>query len=521
MPSPLTKSELAYEESLIETEEALANTSLLQLSPAPSLNLTSLQLQSVVESLSSNLCFLDSMLVASIVKSDRFQLWSFQLTTAQLCSSAEESLQQKELAAAYAFMAQFQDSPTRARQLQLSTAQLCRQQSTEESLQQKELAAAYCLMAQSECSMRACQLITAQLCRIISSFQAADPRTVVRKAAFQETGTAFQTGAFRSIPFRSAAFKTLVSAISSLNLHSVCLTSFQGEFQQLLQDPASAITTINAEKLPYPSRRTTNCSRKRVDELEETNNFAAMGQELAKYIANLREISQTFSPKTFRELEVLKDNFPQKPDLDACQVELGNSELDIDACQVELGNSELDIDACQVELGNSELDIDACQVELGNSELDLDACQAELGNSQLDTENFDQLTLKEPLGRRNFRKATSKTAAWQKRASDRQLLRQQLGRRELQTGNFSDSSLAEESFRQATSQTAAWKKRPSERQLQRQQLGRRELQTGNFSDSSLEKEIFRKATSETAAWQKRASDRQLLRQQLANLKLGL
>ena len=146
----------------------------------------------------------------------------------------------------------------------------------------------------------------------------------------------------------------------------MCLTSFQGEFQQLLQDPASAITTINAEKLPYPSRRTTNFSRKRVDELEETNNFAAMRQELAKYIANLREISQKLSPKFLRELEVIKDNFPQKPDIDACQVELGNSELDIDACQVELGNSEPDIDACQVELGNSELDIDACQVELGN-----------------------------------------------------------------------------------------------------------------------------------------------------------
>ena len=44
VPSPLAKSELAYEESLKETEEALANTSLLQPSPVPSLTLTSLSL---------------------------------------------------------------------------------------------------------------------------------------------------------------------------------------------------------------------------------------------------------------------------------------------------------------------------------------------------------------------------------------------------------------------------------------------------------------------------------------------
>ena len=89
-----------------------------------------------------------------------------------------------------------------------------------------------------------------------------------------------------------------------------------------------------------------------------------MGQELAKYIANLREISQKLSPKNFSELEVIKDNFPQNLDIDACQVELGNSELDIDACQVELGN------LTSRKFGDSELDIDACQVELGNSELE-------------------------------------------------------------------------------------------------------------------------------------------------------
>ena len=44
VPSPLAKSELAYEESLKEIEEALANTSLLQPTPVPSLTLTSLKL---------------------------------------------------------------------------------------------------------------------------------------------------------------------------------------------------------------------------------------------------------------------------------------------------------------------------------------------------------------------------------------------------------------------------------------------------------------------------------------------
>ena len=73
VPSPLAKSELAYEESLKETEEALANTSLLQPSPVPSLTLTSLKLESLVARMYSSLCFQISMLVASIVKRDRFQ----------------------------------------------------------------------------------------------------------------------------------------------------------------------------------------------------------------------------------------------------------------------------------------------------------------------------------------------------------------------------------------------------------------------------------------------------------------
>ena len=102
----------------------------------------------------------------------------------------------------------------------------------------------------------------------------------------------------------------------------------------------------------------------------------------------------------------------------------------------------------------------------------------QLPRTQLDTEE-------------TFSKTASKTAAWQKRASDRQLLSQQLGRRELQTGNFSNSSLEEETFRKATSETAAWKTRLSAQQLQREQLGKGTLpsqlgrqQLGNSASNS-------------------------------------
>ena len=57
-------------------------------------------------------------------------------------------------------------------------------------------------------------------------------------------------------------------------------------------------------------------------------NLEEMAHQLAKYIANLREITQKLSTKDFRELEVNKTHFPQKPDLDAGQVELGHSEPD-------------------------------------------------------------------------------------------------------------------------------------------------------------------------------------------------
>ena len=85
---------------------------------------------------------------------------------------------------------------------------------------------------------------------------------------------------------------------------------------------------------------------------------------------------------------------------------------------------------------------------------------------------------------------------------EHQLSKEQLRRRDLQTGNFSNSSLAEETFNKTTSQTAAWQKRASDKQLLQQQLGRRELEKGNFRDSSLEEETFSAAASKKTAWKR-------------------
>ena len=118
LPSPLSASELASE-SLKETEEAPAETNLLQL-PAPSLTLTSLQLHSVVASLSSRQKSLQ------------------QRELDRTASTAEDEHTADSACGNLCF------SPSRARQsFQLTRAQLCRQPTAEESLQQKELAAAY------------------------------------------------------------------------------------------------------------------------------------------------------------------------------------------------------------------------------------------------------------------------------------------------------------------------------------------------------------------------------------------
>ena len=87
LPSPSAASHLAYDESLKENEEVDAKTNLPQLSPVPSLTLTSLQLQSVDECLSLILSSLSKMLSALLVSLIQYTNLSFQF----------QRLQQKEV----------------------------------------------------------------------------------------------------------------------------------------------------------------------------------------------------------------------------------------------------------------------------------------------------------------------------------------------------------------------------------------------------------------------------------------
>ena len=207
VPRQLPAFNLAYEENFKELVKEEAKTNLPPLSPATSLNLNSLQFQSVDECLSLTLRSLSKMLSALLVSLIQYTILSFQLQSLrqkELARSAwaTDNLQQKELArSAWATerlqqkefvkstakslqqkklailllkalqlsptrarelqfpLAQlcFQLSPTRARELELSLAQLGRQKSSATSLQQKELVAASLARFKPECSARASQ----------------------------------------------------------------------------------------------------------------------------------------------------------------------------------------------------------------------------------------------------------------------------------------------------------------------------------------------------------------------------
>ena len=144
------------------------------------------------------------------------------------------------------------------------------------------------------------------------------------------------------------------------------------------------------------------------------------------------------------------------------------------------------------------------------SRIDHQLPREQLQRRDLQNGNFDQSSLEEET----FNEAPSQTAAWNQRPSERQLQGEQLYSRDLQRDSFQDSSLTEETFSETASKTAAWQKRASDRQLLSQQLGRRALQKGNLRNSSLEDEAFRKATSETAALKTRPSEQQLQSKQL-------
>ena len=135
VPRQLPAFNLAYEENFKELVKEEAKTNLPQLSPVTSLNLNSLQLQSVDECLSLTLRSLSKMLSALLVSliqytNLRFQLQSLQQQELARSAWATDSLQQKELVKSTAKSLQL--SPTRACELQLSHAQLCRQKSSHE-----------------------------------------------------------------------------------------------------------------------------------------------------------------------------------------------------------------------------------------------------------------------------------------------------------------------------------------------------------------------------------------------------
>ena len=251
VPSPLAKSELAYEDSLKETEEAPAETNLLQL-PVPSLNLK--QLRPVVASLSSRQKSLQQKeLEAAYAAEQSFQLTtaqlcrqesadkSFQLTTAQLCrqESAEKSLRQKELEAAYSAEKSFQLTE---QSFQLPIAQLCfKAQSQEGQTKARELALS---LAQRECSTKASRTTAAA-----TAFQ--DPGTATA-TAFQHPGTAAATAAgklqvagdLRSTAAATAAGKLQVAG----DLRNTAAATAAGKLQVAgdLRSPES----IHYEPLP-------------------------------------------------------------------------------------------------------------------------------------------------------------------------------------------------------------------------------------------------------------------------------
>ena len=157
------------------------------------------------------------------------------------------------------------------------------------------------------------------------------------------------------------------------------------------------------------------------------------------------------------------------------------------------------------------------------------ACSSSLSTKTFDSNNFQDSSLTEET----FSKTTSQTAAWQKRASDRQLLRQQLGRRDLQKATFRDSSLEDETFSTAASKQAAWKRHfalaPSKRAAFNRAASKQAAWTRHFAlapskraalnRGASKRTAWKTAASKTAAWKTAASFRQgLLTTELAQLK---
>ena len=124
-----------------------------------------------------------------------------------------------------------------------------------------------------------------------------------------------------------------------------------------------------------------------------------------------------------------------------------------------------------------------------------------LDNMRFNIRNLDkkQLAPQEPVTTSSFQEAACSSSLSTKALDSTNFEDDSLTTRDLQTGNFSASSLAEESFTQATSETAAWKTRPSAQQLQRQQLGRHFALAASKKAAS-KRAAWKTAASKTAAW---------------------
>ena len=120
----------------------------------------------------------------------------------------------------------------------------------------------------------------------------------------------------------------------------------------------------------------------------------------------------------------------------------------------------------------------ACKEQLPATGFPAASANKQLSNSnllqqwpkQLHTQNFHQLTLKEPLDRKNFFTESFQKNILQTELLPEHLCRDQLAEKNFCNNSFYTSSFPEETFNQTAFQPAVCQKRASEQQLLRQQL---------------------------------------------------
>ena len=206
-------------------------------------------------------------------------------------------------------------------------------------------------------------------------------------------------------------------------------------------------------------------------ELEEHNNFHKWLRELEKYCEHIGEIStsQLRACQKVRHQLTLANRDRAEKNLDD---ELASKFDDTKQFHIRsLDNMRFRIRSLDHSSLSGQLSIDLAdsisQTKEKESSLTTasEATLQRVPQIQLCRDSFQQLALQEQWTPSSFQEAACSSS---------------LSTKALDNTNFQDSSLTEETFRQATSQPAAWQKRASDRQLLRQQLGRRDLHKGNF-----------------------------------------